>query len=71
MKVPGIDISLRINNPRGVNIVYLGVYVGATKVIPTELARMEVEKRFGTKKDVLAINIRAFEEGVRIGEMAA
>lgn len=70
VKVPGIEISLKINNPRGVNIVYLGVYVGATKVIPIELARMEVEKRFGTKKDMLTMNIRAFEEGVRIGGMA-
>lgn len=70
VKVPGIETSLKINNPRGVNIVYLGVYVGATKVIPIELARMEVEKRFGTKKDVLTMNIRAFEEGVGIGGMA-
>jgi 2-oxoglutarate ferredoxin oxidoreductase subunit gamma len=70
IKVPGIKISSKIANPRVINTVYLGVYIGATKTVPHELVKTELEKRFEGKNEILKMNLEAFKEGVNFGEAA-
>ena len=67
IKVPGIKISSRIGNPRGINILYLGVYVGATKIVSPEMVEVELRERFKGKREVQKVNLEAYEEGVKFG----
>ena len=69
-EVPGITISSRIANPRIINIIYLGVYIGITKTVPSELLETELKQRFKHRNELLNINLEAFEQGVKFGESA-
>ncbi|MDY7031469.1 MAG: 2-oxoacid:acceptor oxidoreductase family protein, partial [Thermodesulfobacteriota bacterium] len=70
IRVPGIKISSEIANPRVINTVYLGVYVGASQTVHFDLVKNELQQRFKKKEDILRINVQAFEEGFRFGEAA-
>ena len=65
--VPGIKIASEIGNPKVINIIYLGVYIGVTNILPQELVRAELEQRFIAREDLLKVNLKAFDEGVQFG----
>jgi len=67
IRVPGMEISSKIANPRVINIIYLGVYIGVTETISPELIELELSQRFNMKEELLDINIRAFNEGIKFG----
>ena len=70
IEVPGIQISSKIANPRVINTVYLGVYIGATKAVPHEFVQTELEKRFEGKDEILKMNLEALNEGIKFGQAA-
>ena len=64
MRVSGVEIAAKVGDPLARNMVMLGAYVEATKVVPPELVEEEIKNRFkGTLQD---INSRAFIEGVKL-----
>jgi Pyruvate/2-oxoacid:ferredoxin oxidoreductase gamma subunit len=47
-------------------MVLLGAYVGAVKPVPAEVVEGEISKRFGKDSRLLALNVGAFREGVKL-----
>ncbi|MDY7032051.1 MAG: 2-oxoacid:acceptor oxidoreductase family protein [Thermodesulfobacteriota bacterium] len=67
IRVPGLEIATSIGAGQINNFVLLGAYVGLTGAIQPELVEDEMEKRFGTKKEVFANNREAFKRGIELG----
>jgi len=47
------------------NFVLLGTYLKATGVLPDKLVAAEIEKRFQNNKEIMKLNIAAFEAGLK------
>ena len=73
LEVPGMEIASRLGNIQAANLVLLGAYLGATKVLPLEVIEEEVDKRLGRKREMrigvtaLEVNKEALREGFRLG----
>jgi len=73
LEVPGMEIAARMGNIQAGNLVLLGAYIGATKVLPLEVIEEEVDKRLGRKGEVrigvtvLEVNKEALREGYKLG----
>ena len=62
--VPAIKTAVGITgSSQGSNLVLLGAFIEATKIIPTELIEQQLEKSFAGKEEALRTNKKAFEEG--------
>ena len=62
------DIAVELNNPRAVNLIVLGTFVGATGVLTKDDMSNGIEKYFEKKKIDNTLNLKAYEEGFAIGE---
>lgn len=67
VKVPVTGMALEMGNSKVLNIIMLGVYVGYTQVVPTEVVWNTIEQKLGKKPALLPLNKRAFEAGLAIG----
>ncbi len=65
IKVPALENARAMGNPRSANLILLGVYVGATKLISLELIEKGLEARFG---DNAKLNMEAFRQGLKIAK---
>ena len=64
-------MSLEMGNPKVLNIIMLGVYIGYTEVIPQEVILEAIRKKLGKKKpELLPLNEEAFNRGLEIGKAA-
>lgn len=61
--VPANDIAIKAGSPKVANMVMLAAYVAATEVVSFDTLNRMLELKMGKKKDLLAVNHRAFEEG--------
>ncbi len=66
--VEGNDIAIKAGSPKIVNMVMLGVFVGATKVVKFESLKDIVRQKMGHKEDLLEINLKVIEESYQLGE---
>jgi 2-oxoglutarate ferredoxin oxidoreductase subunit gamma len=67
IKAPVTQMSIDINNPRALNVIMLGVYVGATDAVPEEVIIKGIEHKFAAKEKLIAPNVEAFKMGLEIG----
>ena len=68
VRAPVTELSLEMGNPKVINIIMLGVYIGYTEVIPAEIIAKTIEKKIGAKKpDLVPLNLEAFNKGLEIG----
>jgi 2-oxoglutarate ferredoxin oxidoreductase subunit gamma len=57
------DIAEKEGAPKSANIVMLGAYVAATKVVRPETMEHAIEKTFDGKPQIAEANLRAFRQG--------
>ena len=65
--VSGLEVARKLGNPLAANMVMLGALQAITGIIPLEALRLSVMDRFPRFVD---LNIKALEEGFRLGEKA-
>ena len=68
IEAPVTQMALDINNPRALNVIMLGVYVGATDAVPAEVIIKGIEHKFEKKPHLIAPNVEAFKQGLEIGK---
>jgi 2-oxoglutarate ferredoxin oxidoreductase subunit gamma len=67
-RVPAVEIAVECGAPLSANFVLLGAYVGNTDVLPQKLIEEEISKRYSNNEKHLQSNLKAFKEGLKIGE---
>lgn len=68
VEIPAVEISKSLKNPRGTNIVIMGVFSGLTKSFSEESGKKAITKRFPKYVDVnLACFEKGYTEGVNLG----
>ncbi|MBQ0004435.1 MAG: 2-oxoacid:acceptor oxidoreductase family protein [Clostridiales bacterium] len=68
ISAPVTQMALDINNPRALNVIMLGVYVGATDAVPADVIIKGIEHKFEKKPKLIQPNIDAFNMGLEIGK---
>ena len=63
--IPSTEIAVSMGDARVSNMILMGVYVEATKVLPPELVEGEIE-RWMAGKGALALNKEAFRRGIEL-----
>ena len=61
--VPANEIALKANNPKATNIVILGAFIGATKILKYETIEKTLIDKLGHKKNLLESNLHVLKEG--------
>ncbi len=67
-KVPAVEIAVQCGAPLSANFVLLGVYVGNTNILPHKRIEQEISERYSKNEKQLQPNLKAFNEGLKIGE---
>lgn len=71
VKAPVTELSLEMGNPKVLNIIMLGVYIGYTQVVSEEVILEGIRNKIGKKKpQLLPLNEEAFAKGLAIGKAA-
>lgn len=68
ISVPVTEMALEMGNPRILNIIMLGAYIGYTKAVPKDVVTAGIHHKFENKPKVIPINDKAFETGIEIGQ---
>lgn len=66
IKVPALETARAMGNPLGSNLILLGAYTGAAKLVAPEFIEKELEARFGDRAEVLALNMEAYRHGLKM-----
>jgi len=61
--VPANEIAEAIKNRKGVNMVALGAYIGATQAVSMQTMEALVRDNFAAKPELAAVNIEALHRG--------
>lgn len=70
IKAPVTEISLELGNPKVLNVIMLGVYIGYTQVLSPEVVEQTILEKLGKKAELIAMNKEAFAKGLAIGTAA-
>lgn len=62
------EMAMKAGSPKALNMVMLGVFVGATKIVEYDSLLEIVKQKMGHKKDLLEINLKVIQEGYQLGE---
>lgn len=68
ISVPVTEMALEMGNPRILNIIMLGAYIGYTNAVPKDVVTAGIHHKFENKPKVIPINDKAFETGIEIGQ---
>ena len=68
VKAPVTELSMELGNPKVLNVIMLGVYVGYTRVLPEEVVRETLKKQLLKKPALVPLNEKAFALGLEIGK---
>ena len=68
LKVPAREIAINLGDTRAANQVMLGAYIEATEATSPETIEKQIEKRLKERnlENILALNVKAFREGIKI-----
>ena len=61
--IPAAKVAADLGDSRVANLVFLGAYLEATKVVPLEMIEEVLEKRLKDREALLLLNKRALREG--------
>ncbi len=67
VRAPVTALALEIGSSKVLNIIMLGVYVGYTEVIASDVVWETIEHKLSSKPKLLPLNKTAFEKGLEIG----
>lgn len=65
MAVPATEIAASVGNEKAANMVMLGAYVALTKTVSKKSIIAGLKELYEKKTELLEVNMRAFEEGIR------
>lgn len=68
IEAPVTQMALDIKNERAINVIMLGVYVGATEAVPAEVIEAGIAHKFEKKPHLIQPNVDAFRMGLEIGK---
>lgn len=68
IEVPVTEMALEMGNPKILNIIMLGAYIGATDAVPADVVTQGIHHKFENKPKVIPINDEAFAKGLAIGK---
>lgn len=68
--VPANQMAIEAGNVKAANIIMLGAFVGASKVVAHDNLVKLLKEKLGKKKSVLEINLAVLEAGFKIGQDA-
>ena len=65
--IPANEIAIKLGNAKVANMVMLAAYVEATEIVSFKTLTKMLKEKLGTrKKELLDINLKAFEEGRKL-----
>lgn len=67
IEAPVTELALELGNSKVLNIIMLGVYIGYTNLIDSQIIWETVENKLSSKPKLLPLNKKAFEKGLEIG----
>ena len=67
IEAPVTQMAIDIKNERALNVIMLGVYVGATDAVPEDVIIKGIEHKFAKKPKLIEPNVEAFKTGLEIG----
>ena len=67
IKAPVTQMAIDIKNERALNVIMLGVYVGATDAVPEDVIVKGIHHKFEKKPKLIEPNVEAFKMGLEIG----
>ena len=67
IKAPVTQMAIDIKNERALNVIMLGVYVGATDAVPADVIIQGINHKFEAKPKLIEPNVEAFKMGLEIG----
>ena len=70
VEVPVTEMALEMGDPRVLNVIMLGAYIGYTNVVPTNVILDGLHHKFEKKPEALKLNDDAFQRGFDIGKKA-
>lgn len=71
VEVPVTEMALEMGNPKVLNIIMLGAYIGFTEVVSEDVILEGIRNKIGKKKpQLLPLNEEAFAKGLAIGKAA-
>ncbi|GHV46232.1 2-oxoacid:ferredoxin oxidoreductase subunit gamma [Synergistales bacterium] len=68
---PVTEMALELGNPKVLNVIMLGVYIGYAGILSEELMLDTILGQLGKKAALLELNKTAFAKGLEIGRAAA
>ena len=68
IKAPVTQMAIDIENERAVNLIMLGVYVGATGAVDEDVIIKGINRKFESKTNLIKPNVDAFRQGLEIGK---
>lgn len=70
VSVPVTEMALEMGNPKVLNIIMLGAYIGYTQVVPEDVVLNTIVNQLGKKPAMIPLNKEAFAKGLAIGKAA-
>ncbi len=67
VSAPVTEMAIEMGNPKALNLIMLGVYIGVTEAVSEEVILDGINKMLGKKKELLSLNLEAFKRGLEIG----
>ena len=68
VSAPVTEMAIEMGNPKALNLIMLGVYIGYTEAVAEDVILSAIDKMLGKKKELLPLNIEAFKKGLEIGK---
>ena len=69
VSVPAFQMAVEMGNTRAANLILLGAYITATKVIAPELVEKVLDIKYGKKEKALSMNKQSFMQGLKAGKV--
>jgi 2-oxoglutarate ferredoxin oxidoreductase subunit gamma len=66
LTVPANDMAINAGNPKAANVVILGAFIAATRIVKPDTVINVIKEKLGRKKEALPVNLRAFDEGFEL-----
>lgn len=66
--VPATDLAKNLGSVKAANIVALSAFVARSKIVDMEVMKRCVQEEFASKKDFVALNMAAIEEGIKAAQ---
>jgi len=67
VEVPANQIAIDAGSGKAANMVMLGAYVGATKLVPFDAVVEMAKHEFQKKAKLIPVNVKCLEEGYKLG----